>query len=113
VNRLCATDGTFYANLFLPVADVGRTPITICPMPKYVYSFKAAVGTFWIRQERDKSWSLSIGDEGIIEVLGYYDSAFDAADSVHMQCTGWEEWDGRSDNDAPATLLAWTKTVVR
>jgi hypothetical protein len=84
-------------------------------MPKYVYSFKAVVGTFWIRQEQDKSWSLSIGDEGIIEVLGYYDSAFDAADSVYAKTTGWEEWDGRSDsdNDAPATLLAWTKRVGR
>ena len=82
-------------------------------MPKHVYHFKSVVGTFWIRQERDKSWSLSIGDEGTIEVLGYYCSAFEAADSVHMQCTGWDEWDRRADNDAPATLQAWTRRVVR
>ena len=82
-------------------------------MPNYVYSFKSAVGTFWIRQERDKSWSLSIGDEGIIEPIGFWDSDFEAADSVYMHCTGWDEWDRRVDNDAPATLLAWTKRIVR
>ncbi len=82
-------------------------------MPKYTYSFKSEIGTFWIRQERDKSWSLSIGDEGIIEAIGYYDSAFDAADSVHMQCTGWDGWDSRARNDAPPSLLQWTKKAVR
>jgi hypothetical protein len=82
-------------------------------MAKYVYSFKSAVGTFWIRQERDKSWSLYIGDEGTIETLGNWNSAFEAADSVHMQCTGWDEWDRRVDNDAPVTLLGWKKRVAR
>jgi hypothetical protein len=78
-------------------------------MSKYVYSFKAAVGTFWIRPERDKSWSLCIGGGDIIEVLGYYESPFDAADDVHMQRTGWDEWDRRTRNDAPATLFLWTR----
>ena len=58
---------------------------------KYMYSFKSEVGTFWIRQERDKSWSLSIGDD-IIEEISYFSSAVEAADSVHMQTTGWDEW---------------------
>jgi hypothetical protein len=82
-------------------------------MPKYVYSFKSAVGTFWIRQERDKSWSLSIGNEGIIEFLGYWYSEFHAADSVYMHSTGWDEWDRRVGNEPPATLLGWKKRVVR
>jgi hypothetical protein len=58
---------------------------------KYMYSFKSEVGTFWIRQERDKSWSLSIGED-IIEEISYFSSAAEAADSVHMQTTGWDEW---------------------
>jgi hypothetical protein len=81
-------------------------------MPRYVYSFKSAVGTFWIRQERDKSWSLSIGDD-IIEEIVCFDSAVEAADSVYMRSTGWEYWDGRLGNEAPATLLGWTKRLVR
>jgi len=89
-----------------------QSPATILTMPKYTYSFKSAVGTFWIRQERDKSWSLSIGDD-IIEEIGYYDSSFDAADSVHMRSTGWEEWDDRARNDAPASLDGWTKKALR
>jgi hypothetical protein len=28
-------------------------------MQKYVYSFQSAVGIFWIRPERDKSWEAS------------------------------------------------------
>jgi hypothetical protein len=51
-------------------------------MQEYVYSFQSAVGIFWIRPERDKSWGLYIGGEGIVELLGYYGSAFAAA------CTG-------------------------
>jgi hypothetical protein len=82
-------------------------------MPKYVYSYKSPVGTFWIRQERDKSWSLSIGDEGIIEVIGYWDSAFEAADSVFMKTTGWDSWDRRLKQEAPAFLDGWTKRLVR
>jgi hypothetical protein len=82
-------------------------------MPTFPHAFRSVVGTFWIRQERDKSCGLSIGDEGIIEAIGYYDSAFDAADSVHMQCTGWDEWDGRAEGKAPASLLEWTKKVGR
>jgi hypothetical protein len=38
-------------------------------MQKYVYSFQSAVGIFWIRPERDKSWGLYIGGEaGIVNV---------------------------------------------
>jgi hypothetical protein len=58
--------------------------------PKYTYSFNSEVGTFWIRQERDQSWSLSIGKD-IIEEISYFSSAFEPADNVHMQTTGWDE----------------------
>jgi hypothetical protein len=90
-----------------------KPQLEFLPMQKYVYSFKSAVGTFWIRPERGKSWGLYIGDEGIIELLGHYDSAFAAADSVHMQTTGWDEWDRRARNDAPPTLLLWMKNPVK
>ena len=56
-------------------------------MQKYVYSFQSAVGIFWIRPERDKSWGLYIGGEGIVELLGFYGSAFAAADSIYTQIT--------------------------
>jgi hypothetical protein len=79
---------------------------------KYGYSFKSEVGTFWIRQERDKSWSLSIGED-IIEEISYFSSAVEAADSVHMQTTGWDEWDVRAQHDAPATLSGWRRKLVR
>jgi hypothetical protein len=82
-------------------------------MQKYVYSFQSAVGTFWIRPERDKSWGLYIGGEGIVELLGYYDSAFAAADSVYMQSTGWDGWDQRKWIDAPETLLLWSRKPVK
>jgi hypothetical protein len=82
-------------------------------MQKYVYSFQSAVGIFWIRPERDKSWGLYIGGEGIIELLGYYGSAFDAADSVYMQSTGWDGWDRRKRIDAPPALLLWSKNPVK
>lgn len=82
-------------------------------MPKYVYSFKSAAGTFWIRQERDKSWSLTIAGEGDLEILGYYDSPFDAADDVQMRQTGLLDWDKSVIDDAPVTLLAWTRKAVR
>jgi len=81
-------------------------------MPKYVYSYKSPVGTFWIHQERDKSWSLSIGED-IIEVVGYWDSAFAAADAVFMQTTGWDSWDDRPKKEAPLFLDGWTKRAVR
>jgi hypothetical protein len=79
---------------------------------KYVYSFKSEVGTFWIRQERDKSWSLSIGED-IIEEISYFNSAVEAADSVHMQTTGWDGWDMRAQHDAPAMLSGWTRKILR
>jgi len=82
-------------------------------MQKYVYSFQSAVGIFWIRPERDKSWGLYIGGEGIIELLGYYDSAFAAADSVYTQSTGWNCWDQRKRIVAPSTLLLWSKKPVK
>jgi hypothetical protein len=88
-------------------------PATISLMAtKYTYSFKSEVGTFWIRQERDKSWSLSIGEE-IIEEIRYFSSAFEAADSVFMQTFGWDEWDTRMQHDAPATLSGWRRKLVR
>ena len=65
------------------------------------------------RLERDKSWGLYIGGEGIIELLGYYGSAFAAADSVYMQSTGWDGWDQRKRIDAPETLLLWSRKVVK
>ena len=43
-------------------------------MRTYVYSFQSVVGTFWIRPEGNKGWSLCIADEGTIEVLGHYES---------------------------------------
>jgi hypothetical protein len=94
---------------------IPQDTITISPMAKtqYVYSFKSAVGTFWIRPERNKRWGLYIGGEGIVELLGCFDSPYDAADDVHMQRIGWDEWDRRMDNDAPATLLLWTRRLVR
>jgi hypothetical protein len=67
----------------------------------------------WIRPERDKSWGLYIGGEGIIELLGYYGSAFAAADSVYMQSTGWNGWDRLKRIDAPPTLLLWSKKPVK
>ena len=76
-------------------------------MPKYAYSFKSEIGTFWINPERNKRWSLLIGDD-IIEAIGYYDSPDDAADAVYMKTTGWDEWDDGED-DAPMTLQQWTK----
>lgn len=82
-------------------------------MQKYVYSFQSEVGTFWIRPEPDKSWGLYIGGEGIVELLGYYDSAFAAADSVCMQTTGWDGWDKRNRIDAPPTLLLWSKRLMK
>lgn len=82
-------------------------------MQKYVYSFRSSVGTFWIRPERDKSWGLYIGGEGIVELLGYYDSAFAAADSAYMQTTGWDGWDRRKRVDVPPTLLLWSKKLVK
>jgi hypothetical protein len=74
-------------------------------MQKYVYSFQSSAGTFWIRPERDKSWGLYIGGDGIVELLGYYGSAFAAADSVYTRTTGW---DRRKLIDAPLTLLLWS-----
>jgi hypothetical protein len=82
-------------------------------MQKYVYSFQSAVGIFWIRPERDKSWGLYIGGEGIVELLGYYGSPFAAADSVYTQSTGWNGWDQRKRIDAPPTLLLWSKRPVK
>jgi hypothetical protein len=80
---------------------------------KYSYSFQSAVGIFWIRPERDKSWGLYIGGEGIVELLGYYGSAFAAADSVYTQCTGWDSWDQCKRSDAPETLLLWSRKLVK
>lgn len=96
-------------------AVAAKLPLQSLPMQKhvYVYSFQSAVGTFWIRPERDKSWGLYIGGEGIIERLGYYGSAFAAADSVYMQTTGWDGWDKRKQTDAPPTLLLWSKKLVK
>jgi hypothetical protein len=51
--------------------------------------------------------------QGIIELLGYYDSAFAAADSVYTQSTGWNCWDQRKRIDAPSTLLLWSKKPVK
>jgi hypothetical protein len=100
------------------VRDVGRMPSAKLPlqflsMQKYVYSFQSAVGIFWIRPERDKSWGLYIGGEGILELLGYYGSAFAAADSVYTQSTGWDGWDQRKRIDAPETLLLWSRKLVK
>src|SRR5580704_16039692 len=80
------------------VRDVGRMPSAKLPlqflsMQKYVYSFQSAVGIFWIRPERDKRWGLYIGGEGILELLGYYGSAFTAADGVYTRSIGWDGWD--------------------
>jgi len=80
---------------------------------KYVYSFQSSVGTFWIRPERNKSWGLYIGGEGIVELLGYYGSAFAAADSVYMQTTGWDGWDRSKRIDAPPILLLWSRKPVK
>ncbi|MGA7925794.1 MAG: hypothetical protein WCA20_07335 [Candidatus Sulfotelmatobacter sp.] len=80
---------------------------------KYVYSFQSAVGIFWIRPERDKSWGLYIEGEGTVELLGYYGSAFAAADSVCTQSTGWNGWDRLKRIDAPPTLLLWSKKLVK
>jgi hypothetical protein len=33
---------------------------------------KSTVGTFWIRREQNKSWSLNIGVGDELEVLNYY-----------------------------------------
>ena len=82
-------------------------------MQKYVYSFQSAVGIFWIRPERDKRWGLYIGGEGIVELLGFYGSAFAAADSVYTQSTGWNGWDQRKRIDAPENLLLWSRKVVK
>ena len=53
------------------------------------------------------------GGEGIVELLGYYGSAFTAADSVYMQSTGWDGWDRLKRIDAPPTLLLWSKKPVK
>ena len=90
-----------------------KLKIQFLSMQKYVYSFRSSVGTFWIRPERDKSWGLYIGGEGIVELLGYYDSAFAAADSAYMQTTGWDGWDRRKRVDVPPTLLLWSKKLVK
>ena len=90
-----------------------RLRLQFLSMQKYVYSFQSAVGIFWIRPERDKSWGLYIGGEGIIELLGYYGSAFSAADSVYTQSTGWDGWDQRKRIDAPETLLLWSRKLVK
>jgi len=82
-------------------------------MRTYVFSFQSAVGTFWIRPEGNRGWSLCIADEGTIEVLGYYESPVSAADGVYRQCTGWDEWDKRARNDAPPGLLLWTRKLVK
>lgn len=82
-------------------------------MQRYVYSLRSSAGTFWIRPERNKSWGLYIGGEGIVELLGYYDSAFAAADSVYTQTTGWDGWDRSKRIGAPPTLLLWSKKLVK
>ena len=82
-----------------------KLPLQFMPMQRYVYSFQSSVGIFWIRPERNKSWGLYIGGEGIVELLGYYGSAFAAADSVYTQTAGWGGWDRRKRIDAPSTLL--------
>ncbi len=51
--------------------------------------------------------------EGTVELLGYYGSAFAAADSVCTQSTGWNGWDRLKRIDAPPTLLLWSKELVR
>lgn len=81
-------------------------------MQRYVYSLQSSVGTFWIRPERNKSWGLYIGGEGIVERLGYYDSAFAAADSVYMQTTGWDGWDRSKRIDARSTRCLDPTTAV-
>lgn len=50
--------------------------------------------------------------EDEFEVLGYYDSPFDAAD-VQMRQTGLRDWDNGVTGNAPATLLPWAKRAVR
>jgi len=76
---------------------------------RHVYSFQSSVGTFSIRPARNKSWGLYIGDEDMFELLGYYGSAFAAADCVFMQTTGWDSWDRRKRIDVPPDPA----TVVR
>jgi hypothetical protein len=70
-------------------------------MPKYTYSFKSAVGTFWIHPEPDKRWRLSIASEDEVEPLGYYESPFDATDDVCTGNTGLGMWDRRTEGKAP------------
>ena len=98
---------------WLAESHFAKLPLEFMPMQKYVYSFQSSVGTFWIRPERNKSWGLYIGGEGIIELLGYYGSAFAAADSVYMQTTGWDGWDRSKRIDAPPTLLLWSRKPVK
>jgi hypothetical protein len=87
-------------------------PATISSKPKYTYSFKSEIGTFWIRPEGDGCWSLNIADDDEIEPLGHYKSPFEAADDVYTGNTGLGMWDRRAERKAPASLMDWTKKAV-
>ena len=63
----------------------------------------------WMRWGRR---GLYLGGEGIVELLGYYGSAFAAADS-YMRSTGWNGWDRRKLIHAVLTLLLWSKKLVK
>ena len=101
------------------VRDCGKNAISQSPGYNFCRCKNMSIlssrqlASFWIRPERNKSWGLYIGGEGILELLGYYGSAFAAADSVYMQSTGWDSWDRRKRIDAPPALLLWSRTLVK
>lgn len=81
-------------------------------MTHCIYCKQTAVGTFWIRPDKNNLWSLSIENDGDTEFLGSYDSAASAADDVYTQHTGCDEWDIPVRVNAPIGLDEWEQRAI-
>ena len=69
-----------------------------------MYTFKAVVGTFWIRTAPGgASWQLGIGDE----ILGKYGTPEAAAEQVQCRSTGYVPWDRRNTPSELPNLDEW------
>lgn len=77
---------------------------------KCLYHCKTKAGVFWIAPQPGspgRFW-LGIGDVP----LGSYHTPEAAADDVHCQSTGWNEWDMLGLVSFPTELADWTKGSV-
>jgi hypothetical protein len=72
------------------------------------YAWRSPVG-WWTIYPKDERWMLAM--EGLGNI-GSYRKAFQAADDVYMQATGWHPWDSISPkpDDTPPDLSEWQRT---